>query len=497
MPTRARRDPSDPANTAIALHELLRDGVHGIVNFPVQDTIDPDGWEAPWANWSYAWDAALDVSLGASARYAPTAAFGRMLHRYGPSLARTHVVSDAAIVWPPALFTPRMLSNADFAAFADATIAMQRSCAARGLTCTLVDLSRFSARSVPRDPPLLFPIVVTGALDAKMERWARARLAALRREGDLLHDPSAVHVRAGLMTPGVTLLRADDDSYAFVAAINPSGTPRTLGPFRIPLGRRTIALPAFRLAARDGTLVPVGLPTTPARIAVSAAPASPPPFAPPLTSLMQTDGITVAFGAKAGARIGVLDAGTGNVATGIGLLRDAVDPEPPPSSRDYIAAYTHPISAGTFNRAYDCVDAVADNALLTTCQYDAPDLPTGGARFSRRYAIENKSLVVSEEFEPHDASSTARLESISGFAFAPGDTLLVSSDASALGILHGTRLTTLHWRSGDVARVVTRQTRGAQVVTLVFARRTIELRLAITTASDAAEARRLLDAKSP
>ena len=66
--------PSDPTNTALALAELLRDGAHGIVNFPVQDTIYPHGWEAPWANWSYAWDAALTVDLLASPRYAPTRA---------------------------------------------------------------------------------------------------------------------------------------------------------------------------------------------------------------------------------------------------------------------------------------------------------------------------------------------------------------------------------------------------------------------------------------
>ena len=64
--------PSDPSNTTLALGELLRDGAHGIVNFPVQDTIYPHGWEAPWANWSYAWDAALTSDLHASPRYAPT-----------------------------------------------------------------------------------------------------------------------------------------------------------------------------------------------------------------------------------------------------------------------------------------------------------------------------------------------------------------------------------------------------------------------------------------
>ncbi len=98
--------PSDPSNTALALNELLRDGAHGIVNFPVQDTINPDGWEAPWANWSYAWDAALTSELGLTPRYVPTAEFGDEIRRYGALLARTHVVADAAIVWPPSLYQP-------------------------------------------------------------------------------------------------------------------------------------------------------------------------------------------------------------------------------------------------------------------------------------------------------------------------------------------------------------------------------------------------------
>ena len=125
--------PSDPSNTTLALGELLRDGAHGIVNFPVQDTIYPHGWEAPWANWSYAWDAALTSDLHASPRYAPTRTFGDVFRRYGGLLARTHIAADASIIWPPSLFAPGSLSNDDFAALADATIAMQRACNARGL----------------------------------------------------------------------------------------------------------------------------------------------------------------------------------------------------------------------------------------------------------------------------------------------------------------------------------------------------------------------------
>jgi hypothetical protein len=42
-----------------------------------------------------------------------------------------------------------------------------------------------------------------------------------------------------------------------------------------------------------------------------------------------------------------------------------------------------------------------------------------------------------------------------------------------------------------------RQTRGAEIVTLVFARRSVELRLGTYSARNAAEARRLLDANQP
>ena len=74
------------------------------MNFPVQDTIYPDGWEAPWANWSYAWNAALASICNTTPRYAPTAAVGDDIGRYGSQLARTHVAADAAIVWPPSFF---------------------------------------------------------------------------------------------------------------------------------------------------------------------------------------------------------------------------------------------------------------------------------------------------------------------------------------------------------------------------------------------------------
>ena len=94
-------------------------------------------------------------------------------------------------------------------------------------------------------------------------------------------------------------------------------------------------------------------------------------------------------------------------------------------------------------------------------------------------------------------ASAARFESISGFALAPRDTILTPSDGNARGILHGTRLVVLRWRQGDVARAQLRSTRAAELVSLIFARRAVELRLSVYTVPNAAEARRLLDAKQP
>ena len=101
MPTRARRARAIPPNTALALGELLRDGVHGIVNFPVQDTVYPHGWEAPWANWSYAWDAAL-TSTSTRRRVLRS----DRLHSANRSLvtarcSRGRTAADAGIIWPP------------------------------------------------------------------------------------------------------------------------------------------------------------------------------------------------------------------------------------------------------------------------------------------------------------------------------------------------------------------------------------------------------------
>jgi hypothetical protein len=493
--------PSDPSNTALALGELLRDGVHGIVNFPVQDTVYPAGWEAPWANWSYAWDAALTSDLQPAPRSVPTSAFGDDVRRYGTLLARTHADSDAGIIWPPSLFSSLALDNRDFRAFADATIAMQRDCNARGLSCQLVDLAYANDELLERYPRLVLPIVLTPRLRAAMVAPVARTFARLQRRARLADNVASPDSRPQLAAAasGVTLLRADDNSYAFVEAVNPSPVGRTIGPLRVQLSSGSVGVASFTLAPRSQRLVPVGLPVPAADVhAGLSALATPPPFTGDDVQTLDNSRLRVAFAPNAGARISGFTAdGVDNAASSIGLLRDGVFPEPAISPRDYIAAYTHPLPAGTFNRAYGCDIATATvDASSVSCEYDAPDLPTGGARFSRTLTLGNNDdeLAIEESFAPADPAPTANLESISGFAFHTGDLLIAPDGAEFVGILHGHRLAALRWRSGDVTHVTLKQTRGAELVTLLFARSPVELRLGIYQAADAAEALRLLQA---
>ncbi len=481
--------PADPTNTALALHELLRDGAHGIVDFPLQDTIDPAGWEAPWANWSYAWDAALTTGLASSPRYAPTAAFGDLVRRYGPLLADTHPVADVGIVWPASLFSSSILTNHDFAAFADATIAMQRGCERRRIACRLIDLAYADEASIARLSDVVIPIEITKRLAASIGPPVERRLDALRRSGRLVADLDRVGAIDALPVDDATFLASNGTfgaSQGFLDVVNPSDAPRSVG--------------SVTVGARQAQLIPVGIAAAPAsETPAPPEPAAPPPFTVRDAIRMEGDRLRVAFAPNAGARIGELSAaGIDNAASSVGLLRDAVDPQATPSSRDYIAAYTHPLPAGTFNRPYACTQSGDATALRVTCAYDAPDVPAGGAHFERtlELARDGQLLDVTERFAPHD-SAAARLQSISGFALAPGDEIVAPPGAAFAGVLHGHRFAVLAWRPDEIASVALRSTRGAELVTLTFSAPTAHLALGILAAADPAEAERALQANPP
>jgi Glycosyl hydrolases family 35 len=340
-----------PENTTIALHKMLQMGVRGVVNFPAQDTRNPAGYEAPWANWFYGWDAALDVDGNPSPRYAPTAAFGALVERYGPLLATMLPQADRAIAWR---------GNAD------TTIAQLEQCRALALTCRVYD---------PRyqQPPKVTGHSSTGGL----------RDAAL------------------LVTP--------DGTRAILDIFNPDLGERDTARTSVVVGARRYTIPPLHLAPGTALDIPLGFTPPPAPRTPLLPHATPLPIAwrkvspnsaiayeldvfhDEMPTYVLDNGIVrVVVSANAGARSFIYeDDRTGkNYFNTIGALRDDIRTPPTPSPRDYIAAYTHPIPAGTFNRTYACrVDASGALAQLT-CTYTAPDFEPSPITFEKRIALQ-------------------------------------------------------------------------------------------------------------
>ncbi len=183
-----RPRPADPANTTLALGTLIDSGARGVVNFPAQDSLAPSGMEAPFSNAFYAWDAALRLDGEPAARAEPTRRFGRFIATYGPLLAASTVVPDAAIAYTASAFDASALTNAAFSDIAARTIDAQAACRRNGLVCPLVDLRFADDAELARFPLLIVPLPAQqlaplASVRAKLDRYRRAShpLVALGR----------------------------------------------------------------------------------------------------------------------------------------------------------------------------------------------------------------------------------------------------------------------------------------------------------------------------
>ena len=342
--------PSAPENTTIALHEMLQFGVHGIVNFPVQDTRNPAGYEAPWANWFYGWDAALDVDGNPSPRYAPTAAFGELVRRYGSILVTMHPRIDRAIAW-----------RGD----PDATIAQLERCRALALTCRVYD-----------------------------PRYERApRVTGYSSSGGLRD---------------AALLVASGSKRAILDIFNAETGERDTARTHVTVGGRRYTIPPLHLAPGTALDIPLGFVPPPARPIAVLPRATPLPVAwrtvPPggaivypldvfhdemPTYVLDNGIVRVVISADAGARSFIYeDERTHhNYFNTIGALRDDVADPPTPSPRDYIASYTHPIPAGTFNRPYRCRILSSGRRAVLRCSYTAPDFGPQPVTFEKTVVL--------------------------------------------------------------------------------------------------------------
>ncbi len=249
--------PADPANTTLALYELLGWGVHGVVDFPMQDTLAPFGWEAPFSNALYAWDAALTYPTGVTRdttirlqphyaaleapRYAPTSSFGQTIRRFGPLLAEAHRFADVALAYPGSSYPgDPARGDAALSGFRDEL----RACTGAGTPCEVVDLAHANARSLRP-----FRTLIVG--DGSTRRAHAALLAAFVRGGGRV----GAHVPAEHL-PGTVLRGADG---TFLVAVNWTNADRSEAAHRVRVAERTFSIPPFVTPRRSAHLIVLDL----------------------------------------------------------------------------------------------------------------------------------------------------------------------------------------------------------------------------------------------
>jgi len=271
QPDDIRPRPADPNNTLLAMTTMIGMGVRGIVNFPAQDTLYPGGWEAPFANGFYAWDAALDLSRSAQPRAGPVAAIGGVVGAFGSELATAHLDVDAAVVYLGGSLEGSAATNERFAQIADATAAALRSCDDAGITCAVVDPSAVPDAALHRYPMLLVPAVAGGVASIRSD--LPRRLAHIAKAGTLVASASSDATRWPAMLasrghhssvdgiPGGHFLRSTGAVLdGFLAVTNYGDQPLAIANgVVVGAGGRRTALPPFAVAAHAALLVPVNI----------------------------------------------------------------------------------------------------------------------------------------------------------------------------------------------------------------------------------------------
>jgi hypothetical protein len=521
--------PADPTNTTLSLHTLLGMGARGTIDFPAQDTVNPAGWEAPFANSAYTWDAALDVSLRPSARYAPTARFGELIRTNGGELASARRIADGAIAYLTSAYAEARLTNADVFGIVARTQDAQHACRARHLTCDLVDLRFIPQSALGRYP---FLIVPAGGLGRAFIAPVRSRIRQYRAHGGrVLTEPPRVARPCNGGIPDATLLLAADGTTAFLDIVNYATTARRIPrtPIRLP-GGRTWDVGPLRVPARDALLLRSDRPAAERRANMAPAAAAPAAAHPctlgptpsalarrptvvvddrsedgfaRLTLANGLVGVTLAPDAGGRAfRFGADPSGSCapiNAFTSVGSLRDDVEVAPPLSTTDRIGKYTRTFPAGMFNRPYRIEHRRhdADNAAATL-SYRAPDVVPNGARFERTVALQrgDSGFTVTQSVTFGAGSGAAKQRAVRYDSFdSRGATIVDDRMHGAVGFFSALRgiVAIVCWPAGDVEDVRLVPERTSTVVRFRFApggkRRT---RYALHAAATIDEARSLL-----
>jgi hypothetical protein len=282
------------------------------------------------------------------------------------------------------------------------------------------------------------------------------------------------HAAAGGI-PNAVLLVSSDRRFGFLDVVNYARTPLHTKSARVHAGPFSAEVPALTVAPRDAVLLPLHVPSVPQgrsllhddngsrnALRLPLRGGSWVPTTLPRVSgtrvytadvyqdgypavVFENDRMRLIVSPCAGARAFVFeDKRRGdNLFTTIGGLRDAWQQTYPPSPRDYIAKYTHPIATGTFNRCY--------RVSGTSFTYTVTDAPPHGAAFKRLISIDGRrsefALYTRATFPD---SSKQQAQQLTSFAMPQDAALLSMSNGYGIFEPSAKRVVMVAWPGADV-----------------------------------------------
>jgi hypothetical protein len=101
---------ADASNTLMATRVMFQSGLKALNYYPLNDTLYPPGYEAPWANHFYSWEAAVNYAGKETGRAVYVRRNGRLLAGMGPLLAASHFLPDAGLICPLGTFPQASLT---------------------------------------------------------------------------------------------------------------------------------------------------------------------------------------------------------------------------------------------------------------------------------------------------------------------------------------------------------------------------------------------------
>jgi len=313
---------SDPANTLLAARALFENGLKGLNYFPLQDTVYPAGYEVPWANRHYTWEAALKADGSDGPKAAAVRRNGRLIEGLGAQLAAAHKWADVGLVYPLGSYPQDKLRPADIQRISAAAIALQRALRRAGFSAEYLDPQYASPEQLKRYRALIMPADDKFEISERAARWLSQATAAGPAlvvypgvpEGitpapavagsldEALGKLEAAGARKmvqgaspGLLVSAQVSNQRGSGAYAFVFATNPDYQnarrvklsvldPRSEG--------RHIDIPEFTLRAKDSVALPIRLPLCEGSSSLQ----------PPVSSLTCQDELLYATGELTGFR---------------------------------------------------------------------------------------------------------------------------------------------------------------------------------------------------